>query len=116
MAKLLDVEKKGQVCIVRYTGELTLDVVNTLKEEIEEYLQDQDSSVLVMDLSYTSFLDSSGIGFLVNINNRKKSYNKEFYIHKPSPQVRKTLSLVKLINYFNILEKEEDLENLVDKM
>ncbi|MDZ7760015.1 MAG: STAS domain-containing protein [Desulfovermiculus sp.] len=103
------VEKKGQTCIIRYSGELTLEVIDNFKDEIEGYLNAPDCTALVMDLSQTVFLDSSGIGFLVHINNRKTSKNKEFYLLAPSPQVRKTLSLVKLIDFFNILESETEI-------
>lgn len=105
----MKVEKKGQACILRYSGELTLEVIDSLKDQIEEYLSGSECMALVMDLSKTVFLDSSGIGFLVHINNRKISKNKEFYLLAPSPQVRKTLSLVKLIDFFHILEDEEEI-------
>ena len=108
----LNVEKKGNVSIIRYSGELTLEVIESLKNEMQDHLSDESTSTLVMDLSQTVFLDSSGIGFLVHLNNRKKSHNKEFYLLQPSPQVRKTLSLVKLLDFFQILENEEELENL----
>jgi len=105
----IKIDKKGQACILRYSGELTLEVIDTLKDEIEEYLNGPECTVLVMDLSNTVFLDSSGIGFLVHINNRKTTKNKEFYILAPSSQVRKTLSLVKLIDFFNIIDDESEL-------
>jgi anti-sigma B factor antagonist len=102
-------EIQGQICILRYAGELTLEVIDSLKDEIEEYLNGSDCMVLVMDLSKTVFLDSSGIGFLVHINNRKTIKNKEFYLLAPSPQVRKTLSLVKLIDFFHIIEDVSEI-------
>jgi anti-sigma B factor antagonist len=111
--KTLEIEKREQVCILKYSGELTLEVIDQLREESEEYLLSENCQVLVMDLSKTVFLDSSGIGFLVHLNNRKKSNKKQFYLFKPSPQVRKTLSLVKLIDFFNLLDSEEDLDFLV---
>ncbi|MFO8032006.1 MAG: STAS domain-containing protein [Desulfohalobiaceae bacterium] len=108
----LNIEKQGRICILRFSGELTLEVVDKLKEETEQYLQTQDCPDLVLDLSQTMFLDSSGIGLLVNLNNKQKEQNLEFYLLSPSPQVRKTLSLVKLIDFFNILESEEELQQL----
>ena len=105
----MNVEKKGQACILRYSGELTLEVIDSLKDEIEVFLNETDCTALVMDLSKTVFLDSSGIGFLVHINNRKTTKDKEFYILDPSPQVRKTLSLVKLIDFFRIIEDESEI-------
>jgi anti-sigma B factor antagonist len=108
----LNVEKKGDLCIIRYSGELTLEVIDKLKQQLQDYLAAEECPKLVMDLSQTVFLDSSGIGFLVHLNNRKKSNNKSFYLLSPSPQVRKTLSLVKLIEYFKVVDSEQELEDL----
>jgi anti-sigma B factor antagonist len=105
----MSTEIQGQTCILRYSGELTLEVIDSLKDEIEGYLSRPECMVLVMDLSKTVFLDSSGIGFLVHINNRKTIKNKEFYLLDPSPQVRKTLNLVKLIDFFNIIDDVSDI-------
>jgi anti-sigma B factor antagonist len=108
----LNVTHKGQVCIFSYSGELTLEVVDQLREEIRQYLESQTCETVVMDLSDISFLDSSGIGFLVHLNNQKKEENKGFYLYKPSPQVRKSLSLVRLFDYFQVLQEEKELERL----
>jgi anti-sigma B factor antagonist len=110
---LLSVEKKNEDCILRFSGELTLEVIDKLKEETEDYLTSAQCGALIMDLSQTIFLDSSGIGFLVQLNNRKKTENKEFYLFQPSPQVKKTLSLVKLLDFFNVLENEEELDEVI---
>ena len=108
----VQVSRKNGVCIFKYSGELTLEVVDRLKEEIGSYLQNQDCDSVVMDLSGVSFLDSSGIGFLVHLNNQRKEQGKGFYIYNPSSQVRKTLSLVRLLDYFQVLEQEKDLDKL----
>ncbi len=111
--ELLSVEKKNQDCILRFSGELTLEVIDKLKEETEDYLTSTECGSLIMDLSKTVFLDSSGIGFLVQLNNRKKNENKQFYLFQPSPQVKKTLDLVKLLDFFNVLENEEELNQVL---
>ncbi len=108
----LHIEQKEKLCILRFSGELTLEVVDQLKQETEQHLQDMNCPIMVMDLAQVMFLDSSGIGFLVNLNNKQKEQDCSFYLLSPSPQVRKTLSLVKLIDFFNILESEEEVQQL----
>jgi len=110
--ELLNVTRKGTVCIFHYSGELTLEVIDRLKGEMWGYLKQQTCGSLVMDLADVSFLDSSGIGFLVHLNNQKKEENKGFYLYRPSSQVRKSLSLVRLLEYFQVLEKEKELEQI----
>ncbi len=109
----LQVEKTGTTCLISFSGELTLEITPQLKKEVEEPLMKDGCRTLVMDLSQTNFLDSSGIGFLVALNNKIKQTGKKFYLFKPSSQVRKTLSLVKLIDYFTVLETREELDKVL---
>jgi anti-sigma B factor antagonist len=113
--ELLHVTRKGDdVCIFHYSGELTLEVIDRLKGEMWQYLDSDPCAVIVMDLAEISFLDSSGIGFLVHLNNQRKEENKGFFLYKPSPQVRKSLSLVRLFDYFRVLEEDKELEKLAE--
>jgi anti-anti-sigma factor len=112
--KCLEIEKKGEeVCILHYTGELTLECVQEAKEETEGYVSSEVVHTLVIDLSRTVFLDSSGIGFLVHIHNRMQSLNKKLYLYNLSLQVKKTLGLVKLLDFFHILDSEAELKQLM---
>jgi anti-sigma B factor antagonist len=104
--------KGGDVCIFHYSGELTLEVIDRLKREMWEYLENEPCAIAVMDLGDISFLDSSGIGFLVHLNNQRKEENKGFFLYRPSSQVRKSLSLVRLFDYFRVLEEEKELDKL----
>ena len=108
----LNVTRRGSGCIFHYSGELTLEVIDTLKGEMWDYLKQEPCVTIVMDLADISFLDSSGIGFLVHLNNQKKEEGQSFYLYRPSPQVRKSLSLVRLFEYFQVLEEEKDLQRL----
>ena len=109
---LLSMSQTGNVCVFHYSGELTLEVIDRLKEEMWGYLEQYACETVVMDLSDISFLDSSGIGFLVHLNNQRREEEKGFYLYRPSPQVRKSLNLVRLFEYFQVLDKESDLDRL----
>lgn len=117
MMKCLNIEGKGKLCILQHAGELTLENIPEVKKETEPYtepyMEDGEFQMLVIDLSKTTFLDSSGIGFLVHVNNRMRSRNKKLYLLNLSPQVKKSLSLVRLLDFFNVIEDETALEALV---
>lgn len=108
----LQLEKQDSTCVIRYSGELTLEVTPQLKQKLEEPLQSGECQTLVMDLAKTVFMDSSGIGFLVALNNRMRQNKNKFFLLAPSPQVRKTLTLVKLIDFFEIIENEDELSSI----
>ncbi|WP_457572096.1 STAS domain-containing protein [Desulfovulcanus sp.] len=104
----LQIEKQGRLFIVTLQGELTLEIVEEVKAKIEEIFAD-DWEILVVNLTDINFLDSSGIGFLVATNNRAKQSGKKFYLLAPSKQVVKTLKLVNLLHFFDILDSEDEL-------
>ena len=104
----LQIKKQGRLLMVIFQGELTLEIVEELKSRIEELFLD-DWDILVIYLKDIDFLDSSGIGFLVATNNRAKQSGKKFYLLAPSQQVVKTLKLVNLLHFFDILDNEDAL-------
>ncbi|CCO22653.1 STAS domain-containing protein [Maridesulfovibrio hydrothermalis] len=89
--------------------EVTIETIYEFKSKIEKDSESADVNIIVADLSEAQFLDSSGIGFLVSLNSRLKSLNKNMYLLKPSEQICKTLELVRLISFFNIIEDEREL-------
>jgi len=104
-------EKDG--CLVgRYSGEITMEITQDFKRAVEKALEDHQAACLVLDLSGVSFMDSSGIGFLVACNTRLQTSGRVLAIMSPSPQVRKTLALVQLLEFFRVLEDESGLEAL----
>jgi len=97
----------------KYDGEVTLDVTPELKRRLEAELAGNEVAAVVLDLSGVGFMDSSGIGFLVSINTRMRSIGKACYLCRLSPKVRKTLGLVQLLSYFQVVENEEDVAALL---
>lgn len=109
----LSIEKKSKAVLAVYDGELTLDVTQDLKKNLKHALDETGFKILVLDLSKVNFIDSSGIGFLVSLASRLRNAGVDFRMLKPSVQVGKTLELVQLKSYFNIIESGEELEGLL---
>ncbi len=109
----LRIEERDGAVFLSFLGEITLDITSDLKEKIEGVLADSDVSNIVVDLSRISFLDSSGIGFLVALNTKLKGLGKKMFLFKPSTQVKKTLELVQLASFFQMLDDDDDLLTLL---
>lgn len=107
------VEKLDGALVVHCTGPVTFEHTARLKELVESRLDGSDYRFLVADLSQVTFMDSSGIGTLVALNSKAFSSQKKFYLMAPTEQVRKTLDLVKLSDFFQFLAGPEDLELLL---
>lgn len=108
----IQIEQINNCALIHHQGDLTLEVIDQLKEELDSFITGQNCTCLIMDLSQTPFIDSSGIGFLVHLNNRKKSDNLKFFLFAPTEQILKTLKLVRLLSFFEILNDVEEIEAL----
>lgn len=109
----LSIERKGSMVVAALLGEVTIDATPAIKRRLLDELEDGDYDGLVVDLSGTGFIDSSGIGFLVSLASRIENDDKSFYLYRPSAQVEKTLELVQLRTYFRILKTEDELAPLM---
>lgn len=105
----LRIDKTEEGLFLVFNGEITLEITTDLKTNIEAALQESDYDTLVADLSSVSFMDSSGIGFLVALNTKIMGLGKQMFLLKPSTQVRKTFELVQLSNFFSIVDSEDEL-------
>ncbi len=89
--------------------EITIETIYDFKEQVELKSESPEVTTVIADLSEARFLDSSGIGFLVSLNSRLKSNNKNMYLLNPSEQICKTLELVRLISFFSVIEDEREI-------
>lgn len=111
----LKVEPRGTEVWVRYDGEITFDVVEDLKARMEAVFGERAWKTLIFDLEPVEFLDSSGIGFFVILNNRCSQSGRKLILFRPRPQLRKTLALVNMLHFFCIADDQDDVDaSLVD--
>jgi anti-sigma B factor antagonist len=102
----LTLKRTGKTLLLKYAGEITLEITGELKRQLDDELADDAVQAVVVDLSCVPFMDSSGIGFLVSVNTRMRSSGRSFYLYQLSAAVEKTLGLVQLLNFFAILKDE----------
>ena len=110
----LTLKRTGRSLLLKYVGEITLEITGDLKHRLDTELTDAAVRAVVVDLSGVSFMDSSGIGFLVSANTRMRSSGRSFYLYQLSPAVEKTLGLVQLLGFFAILKDECALAAVCD--
>ena len=62
---MLDYERRRQTLTVRLRDELDHNSAVRLRSELDALLQDASIRRLVLDLKKLSFMDSSGVGFII---------------------------------------------------
>ncbi len=105
----LTLRRIGNALMLHYVGEITLEITGDLKRRLDAELEGDEVGTVVIDLGDVSFMDSSGIGFLVSVNTRMRSAGRAFFLYRLSPPVEKTLGLVQLLQFFQVLSDEAAL-------
>jgi len=89
------------------SGDVTSELTRQIKNEIETLLDNSSPRpIVVCDMARVRFLDSSGIGMLVFLHNKLRQKVGRLYLYQPSVAVRKTLDLVQLLSFFELIDDE----------
>ena len=99
----------GDVAIVKVTGDITLnkggDVL--LKDKVQSLIQ-QGQKNLVIDLSGVSYVDSAGLGELVQAYATTKNRGGALKLLSVTKRLRDLLVVTKLLTVFDTYENEAD--------
>lgn len=99
-----DVVTTDEACSeVRLSGRITSDVVANRGDHLRELLGERaHAGRLLVDLSGTDFLDSSGIGWLLEQHRKCKRAGGRLVLHSIPPMVSKVVQLMNLHHSFHI--------------
>jgi anti-sigma B factor antagonist len=96
--------------VVVVAGEIDLETAPTLEHEL---LRAEESHDLVaIDLSATSFLDSTGLHAIMAANLRLRERGGRLVIVEGPPQVSRLFKLTGLSNHLDLVRDETELERL----
>ena len=95
----LTTDRAGARAVVTIKGELDAYSTPSLEEEASRLLAD-DISELVLDLSGTRFLDSSGLRAILTAQRRLADRNGRLALRAPSEPVRRLLDITGLTDHF----------------
>lgn len=85
-------ELTDQGATVSISGELDLATVPRLRQEIQTTLK-QGTSQIVLELSNLTFIDSSGLGLLIELNNRSLNEDWELRLTRPPARAFSVFSI-----------------------
>jgi anti-sigma B factor antagonist len=105
----IDQKMTGDVTVVRVTGDITLnqggDVL--LKDKIQSLLQ-QGQKKLLLDLGGVSYVDSAGLGQLVQIHATTKGQGGALRLINVTKKLKDLLVVTKLVTVFDSYESEAE--------
>jgi anti-sigma B factor antagonist len=107
----MQIEEKmnGEVTVIKITGDITLnqggDVL--LKDKVQSLLQ-QGQRKLVLDLGNVSYVDSAGLGQLVQIHATAKNKGGSLRLVNVTKRLKDLLVVTKLVTIFDSYDSEAD--------
>ena len=99
-------DKVGTATVVRCEGRLNMLAAPGLKGSLDTLVAEGNKR-LVIDLSETAFMDSSGLGALIAGLKRARQMGGDLRIAAPNDQVR---TVLKLTNLDRILKPYDDVD------
>jgi anti-sigma B factor antagonist len=110
IARTMNIEtrKKGDVVIVDFQGRLAVGVGDEVLPRLVSELLDEGNRKILLNLSDIDYIDSNGLGELVQSLKTSKRFGAQLVLLKPQDRVRKTLKLTNLLPMFSVYETEAE--------
>jgi anti-anti-sigma factor len=110
---VLDIETEGGVVIARLTGEIDLANARPIGSLVAGAVNNEAAGV-VLDLSKTTYLDSSGVHLVFSLNERLKERGQRLALAIPDgSRIRRVLDLVNVAAVVPVVTEVEDAKAAV---
>ena len=96
------VDRSGATVVVR--GELLQETATVFADTVAELAADHTVQRVVVDLSSTSFMDSTGLGALVSLRNQVLVRGGRFALVRPRDRVFRLFELTRLDSVFEFVD------------
>ena len=104
----IETRKKGDVVIVDFQGRLAVGVGDEILPRLVEQLLNEGNKKILLNLSEMDYIDSNGLGELVQSLKTSKRFGASLRLLKPQDRVRKTLRLTNLLPMFSVYDSESE--------
>ena len=99
--------EEGEVIIISLEGEVDISVTELIREKFKKLLKEKKKALLV-DMTKVSYIDSSGLGLLVETRQEMEKYSGEIKLFGLTSDVQKVFELTRLNNFFSIFSTEKE--------
>lgn len=109
----LEFKKRGTKLIIKLSGELDHHTAEEVRSKIDDNLDKEKASVVIMDFSGVTFMDSSGIGVIIGRYKKLSLREGRLIIANINQGVKRVFDisgLYKIIKVFDTVE--EALESI----
>ena len=104
----IEVRNVGDVTIVDFNGRLAVGVGDEVLPHVINQILEQGGKKILLNLSDMDYIDSNGLGELVQSLKTSKRVGASLRLLKPQDRVAKTLRLTNLLPLFSVYESEKE--------
>ena len=104
----IETRKKGDVVIVDFQGRLAVGVGEEMLPRLIEQILEEGNRKILLNLSEMDYIDSNGLGELVQSLKTSKRFGASLRLLKPQDRVKKTLRLTNLLPMFSVYDSESE--------
>ena len=108
MNKNYEIKISSQNVLVKFSGDIDDSVCPIYKEEISNQIKVNKNKDFVFDFKNVTFIDSSGIGFILGRYNQLKGYKKKLYVSNTNSQIKKLFKISGIYSIVNELNEEKE--------
>lgn len=112
----MQIDKKlvRDTLVLRLSGELDMLVSDKLRQDIDQNLEAGKITNLIVNLEKVSFIDSSGLGFLLGRYKKMTALNGKMYIVGAKASVEKILNFSGINKLIPLYSNERDITIIND--
>jgi anti-sigma B factor antagonist len=104
----IEVRKSKDVVIVDFKGRLAVGVGDEVLPQVISEILDEGHKKILLNLSDMDYIDSNGLGELVQSLRTSQRYGASLRLLKPQDRVAKTLRLSNLLPIFTVYQSEAE--------
>ena len=112
----VELETKNGVTVAKIIGDLDHHTAKSIRSDIDREVKEHHSSLLILDFSGVTFMDSSGIGLVMGRYKLMEEQDGKTIVACPPAYIKKVLNLAginkltKIVDNYSALIKEKDAE------
>ncbi|TYO95592.1 STAS domain-containing protein [Desulfallas thermosapovorans] len=107
------IKRENNYLIVSVIGEIDISLTDSLRDDVDQALEDYGVNQLIFDLTEVDFVDSAGLGVILGRYKRIAARGGKVYLAGAKPQVKKVLDLSGLPR---LMETHPSVHLLLDKI
>jgi anti-sigma B factor antagonist len=109
----VEIEDHGVAVIVKAIGKIDIGDGDVKIRNTILKLTEQGARTVILDMKRVRYMDSSGIGELMNVWSQLQNQGVKFFLTNVNSKVYDLMSLTRLITVFNIYDSNEDVLQIV---